>query len=134
MGSVGIGASDPVVWLDRNLGITGGFTTVDRGQAKLDVRTRLDVELGLNTASEANWGQFDNRGYGTEVIYSATRPRRLFQGWQDMAGMDRRGAQRGWQWQVEMECRAGSTLWIWLCEDLLGGDCDETNQDCVGEF
>lgn len=54
MGSVGIGASDPVVWLDRNLGITGGFTMVDRGQAKLDVRTRLDFELGLNTASEAN--------------------------------------------------------------------------------
>ena len=65
--------------------------------------------------------QSDNRGHRTEVIYSAARPRRLFQRRQDMAGVDRRGVQRGsdggrWKWSVEPQIY---TLDLTLCRWVL---------------
>lgn len=40
-------------------------------QADLELK-ELNTELRLSTASKTNTGQFDNRGYNTEVIYSGS--------------------------------------------------------------
>lgn len=40
-------------------------------QAALELK-ELDTELGLSTPTKTNTGQFDNKGYNTEVIYSGS--------------------------------------------------------------
>lgn len=61
-----------------------GVVTTDDG-AKLN--NRVEHQLGLHTASEANWGKFDNRGYSTEVIYSSSD--------QDYSGLSPLGSTMG---------------------------------------